>query len=70
MPRPAQGYTNAAGKSIPGTHDPINRFMGSTALKFWAYKRGQKGLPLWLTGTDVALVVLRATETRFTDHSR
>src|SRR5260370_16322743 len=47
MPRPANGYTNAAGDSIPGTHDPISRFMDQTALKFWAYKRGQQGLPLF-----------------------
>src|SRR5260370_3745820 len=47
MPRPAKGYTNAAGDAIPGTHDPISRFMDQTALKFWAYKRGQQGLPLF-----------------------
>lgn len=47
MPRPADGYKNAAGQSIPGTHDPISRFMDQTALKHWAYKRGQQGLPLF-----------------------
>src|SRR6202162_1682456 len=47
MPRPKQGYFNAAGQPIPGTHDPIQRFMDQTALKFWAYKRGQQGLPLF-----------------------
>jgi hypothetical protein len=47
MARPKNGYVNAAGHPVPGTHDPINRFMDQTALKIWAYKRGQQGLPLW-----------------------
>lgn len=47
MPRPAGGYRNAAGEAIPGTHDPIYRFMDQTALKIWAYNQGKKGLPLW-----------------------
>jgi hypothetical protein len=47
MPRPKNGYTNAAGQPIPGTHDPIKRYMNQTALKIWAYKQGQQGLPLW-----------------------
>jgi hypothetical protein len=38
---------NAAGQPIPGTHDPISRFMDQTALKIWAYKRGCEGLPLY-----------------------
>jgi len=47
MPRPANGYHNAAGEQIPGTHDPISRFMDQTALKHWAYKQGLAGLPLY-----------------------
>jgi hypothetical protein len=47
MPRPKNGYINAAGHPVPGTHDPISRYMDQTALKFWAYKRGQQGLPLF-----------------------
>jgi hypothetical protein len=47
MPRPANGYVNAAGQPIPGTHDPISRFMDQAALKHWAYKRGCEGLPLY-----------------------
>jgi hypothetical protein len=47
MPRPKDGYKNAAGQSVPGTHDPISRYMDQTALKIWAYKRGKEGLPLW-----------------------
>lgn len=47
MPRPTDGYKNAAGLSIPGTHDPINRFMDQTALKFWAHKMGKEGKSLF-----------------------
>jgi hypothetical protein len=47
MPRPKNGYLNAAGEPIPGTHDPISRFMDQTALKHWAYKQGLAGLPLY-----------------------
>ncbi len=36
MPRPKNGYVNAAGQPVPGTHDPINRFMDKTALMHWA----------------------------------
>lgn len=47
MPRPKNGYCNAAGDKIPGTHDPISRFMDKSALMHWAHKRGEQGLPLW-----------------------
>ena len=47
MPRPSNGYTNAAGKPIPGTHDPISRYMDKSALMHWAYKRGTEGLPMY-----------------------
>jgi len=47
MPRPKNGYVNAAGQPIPGTHDPISRYMDQTALKHWAYKQGLAGLPLY-----------------------
>jgi hypothetical protein len=30
MPRPANGYVNAAGQSVPGTHDPISNQYGGT----------------------------------------
>jgi hypothetical protein len=50
MPRPKNGYINAAGQPIPGVHDPISRYMDQTALKFWAYKRGQQGLSLFDKG--------------------
>jgi hypothetical protein len=47
MPRPTNGYVNAAGQPIPGTHDPISRFMDRSALMHWAHKRGMQGLPLY-----------------------
>jgi hypothetical protein len=47
MPRPKSGYFNAAGEPVPGTHDPISRYMDHTALMRWAHKQGQAGLPLY-----------------------
>jgi hypothetical protein len=47
VPRPANGYVNAAGDSVPGTHDPIIRYMDRSALMHWAHKRGMEGLPLY-----------------------
>ena len=47
MPRPKNGYHNAAGQPVPGTHDPINRFMDKTALMHRAYNRGKDGMPLY-----------------------
>jgi hypothetical protein len=47
VPRPAKGYVNAAGQSVPGTHDPISRYMDRSALMHWAHKRGLDGLPLY-----------------------
>jgi hypothetical protein len=50
VPRPANGYVNAAGQSVPGTHDPISRYMDRSALMHWAHKRGLDGLPLYARG--------------------
>jgi hypothetical protein len=47
VPRPANGYVNSAGQSVPGTHDPISRYMDRSALMHWAHKRGMDGLPLY-----------------------
>jgi hypothetical protein len=47
MHRPKNGYFNAAGEPILGT---TTRSFGTwikTAVKIWAYKRGQQGLPLY-----------------------
>ena len=47
MPRPKNGYVNATGQPVPGTHDPINRYMDKTALMHWAYNPGKDGMPLY-----------------------
>lgn len=45
MPRPANGYRNAAGLSIPGTGDINGRFMDRSRLLYWAFNRGKSGAP-------------------------
>src|SRR5258706_6850122 len=63
MPRPKNGYVNAAGQPIPGTHDPISRFMDQTALKIWAHKQGLAGLPLYQrSAIDIGSAVHRMAE--------
>jgi hypothetical protein len=39
--------SNAVGQSVPGTHEPISRYMDRSALMHWAHKRGMEGLPLY-----------------------
>lgn len=43
MPRPANGYKNAAGQQIPGTSDITGRFMNRSRLLYWAFNRGKQG---------------------------
>jgi hypothetical protein len=43
MPRPKDGYKNAAGISIPGTGDINGRFMDRSRLLYWAFGRGKAG---------------------------
>jgi hypothetical protein len=45
--RPKNGYVNALGQKIPGTHDPLKRFTNPGGLIAWAHKRGTQGLPLY-----------------------
>lgn len=45
MPRPKNGYVNAAGEPIPGTHDPISRFEDKNGLMRWKYQQGLAGRP-------------------------
>jgi hypothetical protein len=47
MPRPKNGYANAAGQSVPGTTDVTGRYKDSGALMHWAHKQGAAGLPLY-----------------------
>lgn len=43
MPRPNDGYKNAAGQSIPGCTDITGRFKDSRGLIRWAHGRGLEG---------------------------
>lgn len=43
MPRPKEGYRNAAGQPIPGTSDITKRFMDRSRLLYWAFNRGKQG---------------------------
>ena len=45
--RPRDGYKNALGQKVPGTHDPLKRFTNPGGLINWAWKRGSQGLPLY-----------------------
>jgi len=70
MPRPQDGYFNAAGEPVPGTHDPVNRFMDRTALMYWAYKQGKAGVPLHdRTAIDIGGCVHEMAEHDLRDHS-
>src|SRR5262249_33004211 len=43
MPRPKEGYRNAAGQSIPAVGDINGRFMDRSRLLYWAFNRGKEG---------------------------
>lgn len=43
MPRPKNGYVNAAGLPVPGTGDINGRFMNRSRLLYWAFNRGKQG---------------------------
>lgn len=45
MPRPSNGYTNAAGQKVPGTNDITGRFSNPNGLFRWYYNNGSQGLP-------------------------
>lgn len=63
MPRPANGYRNAADQPIPGVHDITGRFADKSGLINWAYSQGQKGVPLYERGTlNIGTVVHRMCE--------
>src|SRR5215471_18771004 len=63
MPRPAKGYTNAAGQPIPGTHDITGRYKEMGGLMNWAYSQGRKGVPLYQRDVlDIGSAVHRMAE--------
>lgn len=43
MPRPANGYRNAAGQQVPGCSDISGRFKDGARLLYWAFNRGKAG---------------------------
>jgi hypothetical protein len=43
MPRPSEGYRNAAGQPVPGCSDITKRFMDRSRLLYWAFNRGKQG---------------------------
>jgi hypothetical protein len=63
MPRPRNGYTNAAGQPIPGTNDITGRYKDSGALIHWAHKQGAAGLPLYdRSAIDIGSAVHKMAE--------
>jgi hypothetical protein len=63
MPRPKNGYQNAAGQPVPGVHDITGRFADKNGLINWAYSQGMKGVPLYEKGTlDIGTVVHQMAE--------
>lgn len=63
MPRPANGYVNAAGEKIPGVHDITGRYADKGGLINWAYSQGKKGVPLYEKGTlDIGTVIHHMAE--------
>lgn len=63
MPRPKNGYLNAAGQAIPGTNDITGRYKDAGALIHWAHKQGQQGLPLYArSALDIGSAVHRMAE--------
>jgi hypothetical protein len=63
MPRPKNGYTNAAGLPIPGTNDITGRYKDSGALIHWAHKQGKQGLPLYdRSAIDIGSAVHKMAE--------
>jgi hypothetical protein len=63
MPRPKNGYTNAAGQPVPGSTDVTGRYKDSGALIHWAHKQGQQGLPLYgRSAIDIGSAVHKMAE--------
>jgi hypothetical protein len=44
MPRPKNGYTNAAGQEVPATNQIVSRYGDKSALIIWANQQGLKGI--------------------------
>ncbi len=62
MPRPADGYRNAADQRVPGVHDITGRFSDKSGLINWAYSQGKKGVPLYGEAAIIGTAVHRMAE--------
>jgi hypothetical protein len=63
MPRPKNGYVNAACQPVPGTTDITGRYKDSGALIHWAHKQGAAGLPLYdRSAIDIGSAVHKMAE--------
>src|SRR5262249_8788335 len=43
MPRPKEGYFNAAGQPVPAVGEAADRYMDRSRLLYWAFNRGKSG---------------------------
>jgi hypothetical protein len=63
MPRPADGYKNAAGQPVPGTTTIAKRYADKSGLIYWAHKEGLKGNhDLYATAADIGTAVHKMCE--------
>jgi hypothetical protein len=63
MPRPKNGYTNAAGQPVPGTTDITSRYMSPEGLYRWYYNNGKNGLPFYTrSAIDIGSAVHKMAE--------
>jgi hypothetical protein len=63
MPRPKNGYTNAAGQPVPGTNDITGRYKDYTFLMNWAWAQGRAGKPRYeRSALDIGSVVHAAID--------
>lgn len=62
MPHPKNGYFNAAGETIPGTTQIIDRFKNPQALINWAYAQGRDGKPRYGSDLNIGTAVHQMAE--------
>jgi hypothetical protein len=63
MPRPANGYTNAAGQKIPGVHDVTGRYKDTKGLMHWIHQEGLKGnVNPYASAADIGTAVHKMCE--------
>jgi PD-(D/E)XK nuclease superfamily len=63
MPRPKDGYRNAAGDQVPGVHDITNRYKNMHGLMNWIHQEGLKGnVNPYASAADIGTVVHKMAE--------